>query len=231
MNPNPSWPLLSLRIGTAVPGPRGQLTAIDKHEVSRAQYLEENRFRKDQQGDTQHHGGPEKAVHHYATEHYQTWIEELSDLPVQNLQEGGFGENLCTMGLTEKDVAIGDIFELGDAVIQVSQPRQPCWKLNERFNVPDMAVRVQSSGRTGWYYRVLQTGWVQPDDLLRRTTRPQPNWTVARVLRALYDERLEGDELAALAELAELSPRLRDLAAKRLSSMTVEDWTRRLHGP
>lgn len=227
---NPSWSLLSLRIGVAVPGPRGELTAIDKQPVSRAQYLEENRFRKDQQGDTVHHGGPEKAVHHYAADHYSKWAEELADLPVQNLQEGGFGENICTFGLTESDVCIGDIFELGDAVIQVSQPRQPCWKLNERFGVADMAQRVQSTGRTGWYYRVLQTGWVQPDDLLRRTTRPQLNWPLTRILRILYDDRFEADELAALAELPELSPRLRDLAAKRLSSMTIEDWTRRLHG-
>lgn len=226
----PHWLLLSLRIGVAVPGPRGQPTAIDKQPVTSAQYLEENRFRKDQQGDTVHHGGPEKAVHHYAADHYPKWVEDLAGLPVQNLREGGFGENLSTLGLTEEDVAIGDIFELGDAVIQVSQPRQPCWKLNERFNVSDMAVRLQSTGRTGWYYRVLQPGWVQPDDLLRRVTRPQPTWTVARVLRALYHERLEGDELAALAELAELSPRLRELAAKRLASMSVEDWTRRLHG-
>ena len=227
---NPQWSLLSLRVGTAVPGPRGEPTAIDKRPVSSTQYLEEHRFRKDQQGDTTHHGGVEKAVHHYAADHYPVWQQELADLPVQNLDEGGFGENLSTLGLTEENVAIGDIFELGDAVIQVSQPRQPCWKLNERFNLPDMAQRVQASGRTGWYYRVIQPGWVQPDDPLRRITRPQPLWTVARVIRALYHERLEAEELAGLAELAELSPRLRDLAAKRLSSMTVEDWTRRLQG-
>jgi len=224
---SPSWALLSLRIGTAVPGPRGQLTAIDKQPVTRAQYLEQTKFRKDQQGDTVHHGGAEKAVHHYAADHYPKWAEELAESSVHNLEEGGFGENLSTLGLTEDDVAIGDIFELGDAVIQVSQPRQPCWKLNERFNVPDMALRVQNTGRTGWYYRVLQPGWVQPDDPLRRVSRPQPEWTLTRVLRILYDDRFEPGELAALAELA---PRLRDLAAKRLSSMTVEDWTRRLHG-
>lgn len=227
---NPKWSLLSLRVGQAVPGPRNQLTAIEKQPVSRTLYLEETRFHKDQQGDTKHHGGPEKAVHHYAADHYPKWELELADLPVQNLREGGFGENLSTLGLTEFDVAIGDVFELGDAVIQVSQPRQPCWKLNERFNVPDMAQRVQTSGRTGWYYRVLQAGWVQPDDLLRRITRPQPAWTINRVLRALYHERLDPAELAALVELAELSPRLRELAAKRVSSMTVEDWTSRLHG-
>jgi len=224
------WSLLSVRVGLAVPGPREQLTAIDKQPVSGIQYLDEHRFRKDQQGDSVHHGGPQKAVHHYAADHYPLWRDELSGLPVRKLQEGGFGENLSTLGLTEENVAIGDIFELGDAVIQVSQPRQPCWKLNERFNVPDMALRVQASGRTGWYYRVLQTGWVQPDDRLRRVNRPQPNWTVARVLRALYHQQLEPDELSALAELAVISPRLRELAAKRLSSMSVEDWTRRLHG-
>lgn len=227
---NPHWFLLSLRVGVAVAGPRNQLTAIDKQPVSSAQYLDEHRFRKDQQGDPVHHGGPEKAVHHYAAEHYAKWQHELIDLPVRSLQEGGFGENLSTLGLTEENVAIGDIFELGDAVIQVSQPRQPCWKLNARFNVPDMALRVQTSGRTGWYYRVLQTGWVQPDDPLRRIARPQAAWTVARVIRALYHQQLEYDELAVMAELPELSPRLKQLAAKRLSSLSVEDWTSRLQG-
>lgn len=227
---NPNWTLQSLRVGPAVVGPRNQPTAIEKLPVSRTLYLEETGFHNDQQGDTTHHGGVEKAVHHYAADHYPHWELELADLPVQNLHEGGFGENLCTLGLTESNVAIGDIFELGDAVIQVSQPRQPCWKLNERFNVPDMAQRVQTSGRTGWYYRVLQAGWVQPDDLLRRTIRPQPAWTIARVLRSLYHERLDAAELTALAELTELSARLRELAAKRLSSMTVEDWTNRLQG-
>lgn len=227
---NSHWPLLSLRVGPAVAGPRGQPTAIDKQPASGAQYLEAHRFRDDQQGDPVHHGGPEKAVHHYAVEHYPTWAAELAGLPVRNLCEGGFGENLSTLGLTEDKVAIGDVFELGEAVIQVSQPRQPCWKLNERFNVRDMALRVQTSGRTGWYYRVLQTGWVRPGDSMRRIARPRPEWTLARVLRALYHERLKSDELAALAELAELSPRLRELAARRLSSMTVEDWTSRLDG-
>ena len=139
-------------------GPRGQPSAIAKQPVA-SQYLDYTGFDSDQQGDPVHHGGPQKAVHHYAFEHYAAWQRELKAIDgVRNLAIGGFGENLSTLGLTEANVAIGDIFTLGDAVIQVSQPRQPCWKLGVRFNLAGMARKVQASGRTGWYYRVLQPG-------------------------------------------------------------------------
>ena len=86
-----SWQLLSLRTGQAVPGPRNHPTAIAKQPVSQAQYLEQTGFCNDQQGDTQHHGGLEKSVHHYAAEHYAQWAQELAELAVQNLQPGGLG--------------------------------------------------------------------------------------------------------------------------------------------
>lgn len=224
------WRLLSLRVGRARSGPRDQPTAIEKAAVQQAQFLDHNGFEKDEQGDPVHHGGVEKAVHHYAAEHYPVWQEELASLPVCNMRIGGFGENISTLGLNESNIAIGDIFELGEALIQVSQPRQPCWKLNHRFNVPDMALQVQTKGRTGWYYRVLQAGWVRPDDVLNRIARPQSDWLLVRVLRALYDRQLEQSELEALANLPELSPRLRQLASRRLGSHAVEDWSRRLQG-
>ncbi|HEX7074586.1 MAG TPA: MOSC domain-containing protein, partial [Hyphomicrobiaceae bacterium] len=75
-----------------------------------------------------------------------------------------FGENLSTLGITEETVHIGDIYQVGGVILQVSQGRQPCWKLNARFNRPDMAWRVQMTGRTGWYYRVLREGWIETGD-------------------------------------------------------------------
>ncbi len=227
-----NWPLLSLRAGVATSfGPSGQPSAIDKQPIDAPVFLDLNGFAADEQGDTLHHGGPEKAVHHYASEHYAAWHGELAGLDgVTHLGPGGFGENLSTLGLTETGVAVGDVFSLGQAIIQVSQPRQPCWKLNVRFNVPDMALRVQMSGRTGWYYRVLKPGRVQPDDVLRLTERPHPDWPLSRVMQLLYHDRLNIDDLSGLAQLSGLNPKMRQLAAQRVQRLTVEDWGRRLQG-
>src|SRR3546814_11397843 len=123
----PRW---SLRVGQARPfGTQGQVSAIGKQPVDEAVYLDYTGFATDQQGDPRRHGGVEKAVHHYASEHYAAWRQELEQVKgVRNLAVGGFGENISTRGLTEQNVAVGDIFRLGEALLQVTQPRQPCWK-------------------------------------------------------------------------------------------------------
>ncbi|UXU76239.1 MULTISPECIES: MOSC domain-containing protein [unclassified Paracoccus (in: a-proteobacteria)] len=153
-------------------------------------------------------------------------------ISVQTLlaRPGAFGENISATGLTETDVAVGDIFRLGRALVQVSQGRQPCWKLSRRFGVPDMARRVQDSGRTGWYYRVLEPGPVAPCDRLILVDRIAPDWTLHRLWHALYVERLNRDELSAIAALDILSEGWRRYAVRRLESGRVEDWAPRLEG-
>jgi MOSC domain-containing protein YiiM len=139
-------------------------------------------------------------------------------------------ENISTAGLTEAEVAVGDTFRLGDALIQVSQGRQPCWKLNHRFGVADMARRVQQAGRTGWYYRVLQTGTVTPGDRLELIDRLAPDWTLRRLWHALYVDRMNLVELEGIAELDVLAEGWRKYALRRLESRRVEDWSARLDG-
>ena len=151
-------PLQALLVGDVRPlGPRGIPSGIAKLPVDRPLMLGALGLAGDSQGDTRHHGGAEKALHHYALDHYPAWVAEIGQRDVL-ATAGAFGENLATSGLVESDVAVGDVFAIGSAVIEVSQGRQPCWKLNERFAQPDMARRVQASGRTGWYYRVLEPG-------------------------------------------------------------------------
>lgn len=125
---------------------------------------------------------------------------------------------------------MGDIFRLGTALVQVSQGRQPCWKLSRRFGVSDMARRVQDSGRTGWYYRVLQPGRVVPDDRIEAIDRPAPHWTLRRVWHALYVDRLNQSELQGIADLDLLADGWRRYAVRRLESGRVEDWSSRLDG-
>lgn len=218
-----------LLCGTAVTfGPNGEPSAIDKTAVAGPVCLTSTGLAGDQQGDTLHHGGTEKALHHYPAGHYVWWREAL---PQGRWQPGGFGENLSTHGWREDDVCIGDVIAWGNARLQVSQPRQPCWKLNVRFGVADMARRVQDSGRTGWYYRVLAGAEVAAGMPLEIIDRPHPAWPLARILHHLYADPLNRDALAALAALPVLAPKMRELAQKRLQTGAVEDWAKRLVTP
>ena len=182
----------------------------------------------DAQADRRFHGGPDKAVHHYALDHAAAWRGELPGLPDRLERPGAFGENVSTRGLTERDVCVGDLWRAGSALLQVSQARQPCFKLNLRFGVPDMARRVQASGRTGWYYRVIEPGTVAAGDALELVERPHPDWPLSRLLHHLYVDRLEAAALREIAGLAPLAESWRSLAARRLASGAVEDWRRRL---
>jgi len=185
----------------------------------------------DEQGDRKHHGGPEKAVHHYAFDHYSYWRDQYPELAPVLAAAGAFGENVSSEGLTESDVCVGDTYRVGSTTLQVSQARQPCWRLNERFGMTTMARKVQETGRTGWYYRVLEEGQIEAGDRFELLERPFEDWTLRRILEALYHDMLNRDELAQLAELTLLSNSWRELARRRLERGTVEDWSRRLVTP
>ena len=219
----------AIMVGKAVPfGRPGAVSAIDKGPLDGPVELTTLGFIGDEQGDRRHHGGPDKAVHHYAFDHYDRWRRELHPVPEVLAAAGAFGENVSTLGMTEDDVCAGDIYRLGGATLQVSQARQPCWKLNHRFGVKDMARRVQASGRTGWYYRVLEPGLVNRGDALILLDRPFAGWTLSRILRALYVDMLDMETLAGIAAIEPLAPSWRTLATRRLETGRVEDWAKRL---
>lgn len=214
-------------VGKAAPlGPT--LSGIDKRPAAGPVAVGMEGLAGDQQADRLHHGGPEKAVHHYPADHYAAWRRDLGDLP--GWRPGGFGENLSTSGLGEAEVHVGDIWRAGGVVLQVSQVRQPCWKLNLRFHIPDMARRLQDTGRTGWYWRVLEAGTLAAGDRLELVERPCPDWPLSKVLHHLYRQPLDRGALAELAALEPLAPGQRELFRRRLDSGAVEDWTRRLGG-
>jgi len=220
-----------LRIGNLTKlGGTETLTGIHKREIDSG-YLGVNGLNDDQQGDKRHHGGPEKALHHFASDHYARLRNELPEPAAGHCLPGAFGENLVTEGFTEADVCAGDIFKLGGALVQVSQPRQPCWRLNLRFGIPDMSLRLQNSPGTGWYYRVLQPGVVSKSDTLMLQERLQEDWPLSRVLSVLYENTLDQHALREMAELQELSPNLRQLTRQRLETQQVENWEGRLFGP
>lgn len=225
-----SVPVQALLIGKAVPYSRpGTRSGIHKHRQAGVVRIGELGLEGDEQGDLRVHGGIDKAVHHYPFEHYLQWRSELGNLPVLQ-QPGAFGENISTQGLTEHDVCLGDRLQLGSALLEVSQGRQPCWKLNDRFGVADMARRVQSSGRSGWYYRVLQAGAAGAGDALTLRERPHPDWPLARLAHLLYDRVLDPALLKPALALP-LVPSWRKLIERRMQQGAVEDWGKRIDGP
>lgn len=225
-------PVRELRVGRAVPfGPAPHRSGIDKQSIERPLALTLTGLEQDEQGDKRHHGGPEKALHHYDFDHYADWRRDHPELAWRLAHPGAFGENISTTGVSEADVCVGDVFRFGSARIQVSQARQPCWRLNVRFEQPHMARWVQQSGRTGWYYRVLEPGQVQSGDHLVLLERPAPDWSLRRLLHHLYVDTMNREALETMAHLAPLAEGWRHLAAQRLKRTEVEDWTRRVSTP
>ena len=215
-------------------GPNGVPSGIAKTAAGERIRVTALGLEGDGQGDPRHHGGPEKALHHYAFDHYPAWREELAAQGAQGNGvldvAGAFGENLSTTGLTEAAVCIGDRFRLGTALVEVSQARQPCWKLNHRFGYAGMSRAVQQSLRTGWYYRVLETGDVAAGDTLELVARPCPRWSLQRLLQVLYVDRLDYAALAEMSELAPLAENWRKLARQRVEQREIENMERRLAG-
>lgn len=216
----------------------GSRSAIDKRPVSDAVQVGINGIVGDEQGDLRVHGGPDKAIHHYPFDHYAAWQADIgAGTGAQALlaQPGAFGENLSTIGVTEADICVGDRLRAGSVVLEVSQLRQPCWKLNDRFStgdhpVRDMARRVQQTRRTGWYYRVLEGGRLRAGDTLEWLERPWPQWPLARVLEVLYRNMLDRAALTDMLALP-LTPSWRKLVEGRLARGEVESWAKRIDGP
>lgn len=172
-----------------------------KKEVEGNCWLGETGLEHDEVADTKNHGGPEKAVFAYPSSHYVFWQKKLgTDIGI-----GAMGENFSIQEIDEYSICIGDTFEIGDAVIQVSQPRQPCWKPARRFRVMDLALQIQNSGRTGWYFRVLKEGYISSKSSLTLRERTFPQWTVAACNEVMHfnkEDLRQADDLASCSLLA-----------------------------
>ena len=225
---------------TLLTGGAGQLTpdiasAIDKRPVSAALFCSRTGLKGDEQVSTRFHGGPERALHYYPAEHYPVWRQWFEGMGLTDSRErlvpGAFGENLSGTGLTEDNACIGDVFRLGDALVQISQPRSPCYKLNARFGHDFFSVLVQANGRTGWLLRVLEEGMVPPAANVELVERPCPGMPVRRAGDIVFNCGFDADGLRELAGLEHLSPNWRKKAADYLAAGRVDDWTLRLLGP
>ncbi|MEP3051456.1 MAG: MOSC domain-containing protein [Erythrobacter sp.] len=208
--------VLALCAGQARSFRDDDLSAIAKQPVEGPVRILGDGLAPDEQADRSVHGGPEMALHLYPADHHAFWREKLGDTALLN-QPGAFGSNLFVKSLTETDVHIGDRFRLGSALIEISQPRQPCWKIEHRFGQKGMVAAIIQSNRCGWYFRVIEEGSAQAGDTLERTERGQESWNVARTFAALIAGKGTQEELRELTQMEQLAPKLRAKASAKLS--------------
>jgi len=204
-------------------------SAIAKHFTSAELNLQPNGFVEDMQADLKVHGGTEKAVHHYAAEHMDHWRLAFPDHADQFVP-GCFGENISTTGLNEQNLCLGDILPMGTAKVQICQGRQPCRKLNAHTGIDQMAGAFQRSARTGWYYRVLESGQVKFGDTIRLIERPHADWCLDRLIKARFNPKTSRDDATELANNPAISQSWRQAFKKKQNRDFQEDTAPRLIG-
>ncbi|WP_438492922.1 MOSC domain-containing protein [Paenibacillus sp. IHBB 3054] len=158
-------------------------------------------FAGDGQADLVNHGGPDKAVCVYPIEHYAFWEEQLG----KKLEFSAFGENITVSGLLETEVCIGDVYEIGSTLLQVSQPRFPCFKLSQKHGPADMPAKVLATGYSGFYFRVLREGQITAGDRIVKKESGAGGYPVKRVLYLMEHGRKDKNGLAELSELDSLA--------------------------
>lgn len=197
-------------------GPDAAPSGIFKEPIAGAMHIGPEGLVEDEQADHRFHGGPEKAIHQYPADNYAVLRAAFPDR-ADAFVPGVLGENFSTRGMTEWDVAIGDVFQAGGAVLQIAQPRRPCWKINQRLELKDLSRFIHEACRTGWYYRVLREGPVQAGDTLRRLSRAATVVSVAQFWEINLPHRPDPAALALLLQIDGLSSNWRERLVQRIA--------------
>ncbi|WP_154319017.1 MOSC domain-containing protein [Metabacillus idriensis] len=187
-------------------------TGIYKEPVEHPLFLSKTNLEGDGQADLVHHGGEDKAVCVYSFDHYSYWEDALG---VQ-LEPGAFGENLTIRGLTEENVFLGDVFQFGEAIVEVSQPRQPCFKLAMKHQVKDLPVQIQNTKFTGFYFRVLKEGRVSKKDGLELIESQANGVSITAANQIKYHDQQNTEAIKRILEVKALSDSWRSSFEKRL---------------
>ena len=198
--------LLAVFAGRVAPlGPKSVRSAFVKGRIDGAVLVKSLGLDGDEQADLAVHGGMDKAVYAYPSANYPLWHDEFPE-HVQIWGPGSLGENLTLSGFDETNVNIGDVFKIGSAVLEVTQPRKPCFKLALRFNGDQrIAPRMIREARTGWYFRVIREGYLVAGDQVEFLDRRHEEWSIKRINQQAYDRSATEEKLRAIAALPELS--------------------------
>ncbi len=186
-------------------------TAIDKKPVAEAVELAEAGLVGDHQAHAQVHGGNDRALCVYAVEHFEYWSERLGS----EIGPGAFGENLSTRGLLDSEVCIGDRYRVGQALLQVTEPRKPCWIIAHKHNQPEIVAWILETGYSGFFFRVLEAAPIQVRAEIELIERPHPDVTVDRAMRLVVSGKPTPDELERMANIPELSASWKKKVAKK----------------
>ena len=195
-------------------------TGIFKEPVAGRVMLRTLNLDGDRQADLKVHGGPEKAVYVYPSEHYAFWKLELPDM---ELPLGMFGENFTTEGMFETEINIGDRFRIGLAEVMVTQPRMPCYKLGIRFGRTDIIKRFLASERTGFYFSVLKEGEVGADDEFELVDKNASGVRVVDVTRLYSSDKQNVDLLRRAIATEALPDKWRDYFRKRIEAAAPQE--------
>lgn len=187
-------------------------TSFFRTPSSRPRWLYSTHLEGNEQADKKNHGSLDQAVLLYATQHYPAWQVELGR---SEIGPGGFGENFTVEGLSEQTACIGDTYAIGEAHIQVSGPRYPCWKIERRWGITGLTDRAAATGRTGWYCRVVKEGMIQPGAPILLVERPYPDWTVALTNDFAHRRNHDVEKARALAACPLLNEFWQQLVVKR----------------
>ena len=191
-------------------------SALFKSPVESAVSASKTGLAGDGQADLENHGGVDMAINAYPREHFDYWTEKLQ---IQ-FPAGAFGENFSTLGMTEQSTCIGDTYQVGDIIVQVSQPRKPCWKIARRWQVKDLAAQVERTGLTGWYFRVLEEGEVEAPAAISLVDRPHPEWSIAEVNEIVCRRKDDAGQASQLGSCPALSEGWRQLLMRRAESLS-----------
>lgn len=208
--------------------PGGRPSAIVKYQVDGELMLTPTGLAGDCQAELKYHGGPDRALCHYPREHYDEWALAFPE-QAERFCAPGFGENLSTCGLTEQTVFIGDVWRWGAALIQVTQPRSPCFKLNFHFDIDDLSQLMQQNGKTGWLYRVVAPGAVSADAPLELVSRLS-DVSVQEAGAIAWHQPFDDEQYHRLLSASGLSASWTHTLQNRRISGEIEDFSRRLFG-
>jgi len=208
----------------------GMETAMDKYPVEGSLYLSAEGLAGDDYAEKEHHGGPDRALHQYPAEHYVYWQKKYGAAFAEGVNENvaGMGENLSSLGMTEENVYLGDRYQWGEAVIEVSQPRSPCFKLNKRWGIEEFSVDIQTISHCGWLYRVITPGNVSVSEPLALIARVDNAMTIKAVCDIYFGDPLNTEKLLLLKEQTTLAASWLSNVMQRLETNEIENWNFRL---
>lgn len=225
MNPH-HIQLLNLFAGKTKDYPEHEPSAIAKSALTESRFLTTLGIEGDEQYEKKVHGGVDRALCHYPIEHYDYWHEQYPELRSLFVTPA-FGENISTRGLTEENAFMGDIYQLGEAIIQITQPRSPCYKLNYHLQIPKLSLFMQETAYCGWLYRVIKEGIIAPDSEMKLLSRPG-TLSVKRTIDIAFNEPFNEENTLILLSSPGLSTSWTRTMQNRLINRTIEPFSFRL---